>query len=50
MVAAGNDEWDFDYAPEPDTPAAYPEVLTVTAMGDSDGQPGRPARCVPGGR
>jgi subtilisin len=40
VVAAGNNEWDFDYAPEPDTPAAYPEVLTVTAMGDSDGQPG----------
>jgi hypothetical protein len=24
----------------PDTPAAYPEVLTVTAMGDSDGRSG----------
>ena len=47
VVAAGNDEWDFDYAPEPDTPAAYPEVLTVTAMADSDGQPGRPGAVVP---
>lgn len=25
---------------QPDTPAAYPEVLTVTAMADSDGRPG----------
>jgi len=40
VVAAGNDGWDFDYAPQPDTPAAYPEVLTVAAMGDSDGAPG----------
>ena len=40
VVAAGNDGWDFDYAPAPDTPAAYPEVLTVTAMGDSDGRSG----------
>lgn len=40
VVAAGNDGWDFDYAPSPDTPAAYPEALTVTAMSDSDGQPG----------
>lgn len=51
VVAAGNDGWDFDYAPEPDTPAAYPEVLTVSAMGDSDGQAGgsgaEPA-CQPG--
>ncbi len=39
-VAAGNDGWDFDYAPAPDTPAAYPEVLTVSAMGDSDGRSG----------
>ncbi|HEX8083115.1 MAG TPA: S8 family serine peptidase [Solirubrobacteraceae bacterium] len=37
VVAAGNDGWDFDYATNPDTPAAYPEVLTVTAMSDSDG-------------
>jgi hypothetical protein len=40
VVAAGNDGWDFDYAPMPDTPAAYPQVLTVTALGDSDGRPG----------
>ena len=40
VVAAGNDGWDFDYAPEPSTPAAYPEALIVTAMGDTDGQPG----------
>ena len=40
VVAAGNNGWDFDYASAPDTPAAYPEVLTVTAMGDSDGRPG----------
>jgi subtilisin family serine protease len=39
-VAAGNSGWDFDYAPAPDVPAAYPEVLTVTAMSDSDGKPG----------
>ncbi len=40
VVAAGNDGWDFDYARQPDLPAAYPEVLTVTAMGDSDGRSG----------
>ena len=40
VVAAGNDGWDFDYAPSPDVPAAYPEVLTVTAISDSDGLPG----------
>jgi subtilisin family serine protease len=40
VVAAGNDGWDFDYASAPDTPAAYPEALTVTAMSDSDGQGG----------
>ena len=40
VVAAGNSGWDFDYAPAPDTPAAYPEVLTVTAMSDSDGRGG----------
>lgn len=39
-VAAGNSAWDFDYASAPDVPAAYPEVLTVTAMSDSDGQSG----------
>jgi subtilisin family serine protease len=40
VVAAGNDGWDFDYAAAPDTPAAYPEALTVTAMSDSDGRSG----------
>ena len=40
VVAAGNSAWDFDYAPAPDTPAAYPEVLTVTAVSDSDGRAG----------
>jgi subtilisin family serine protease len=40
VVAAGNSGWDYDYAQQPDVPAVYPEVLTVTAMSDSDGQPG----------
>jgi subtilisin len=40
VVAAGNDGWDFDWPNAPDVPAAYPEVLTVTAMTDTDGQPG----------
>ncbi|HKP88983.1 MAG TPA: S8 family serine peptidase, partial [Thermoleophilaceae bacterium] len=40
VVAAGNSGWNFDYAPQPDLPAAYPEVLTVTAMSDSDGRAG----------
>jgi subtilisin family serine protease len=40
VVAAGNSGWDFDHAAQPDVPAAYPEVLTVSAMSDSDGQPG----------
>ncbi|MDX6650713.1 MAG: hypothetical protein QOJ97_2664 [Solirubrobacteraceae bacterium] len=39
VVAAGNDGWDFGAAP-PDTPAWYPEVLTVTAMSDGDGLAG----------
>ncbi len=39
-VAAGNDGWDFDYAKTPDTPAAYPEVLTVAAVSDGDGAGG----------
>jgi subtilisin family serine protease len=39
-VAAGNSAYDFDYAPAPDTPAAYPEAVTVTAMGDTDGSAG----------
>ena len=40
VVAAGNYGWDFDYASVPDVPAAYPEVLTVAAVADSDGRPG----------
>ena len=39
-VAAGNDEWDFDLSDPPVTPAAYPEVLTATAIVDVDGAPG----------
>ena len=35
-VAAGNDGRDYSE----DTPAAYDEVLTVTAASDSDGSPG----------
>jgi subtilisin len=36
VAAAGNDGADFATV----VPAAYPEVLTVTAMSDSDGSPG----------
>jgi subtilisin len=39
IVAAGNDGWDMGASP-PDVPAAYPEVLTVTAMADTDGASG----------
>ena len=39
-VAAGNSGWDFDYTWQPDLPAAYPEVVTVAAMADTDGEPG----------
>ena len=39
VVAAGNNARAFDGAITT-VPAAYPEVLTVTAMSDSDGQPG----------
>ncbi len=48
VAAAGNDGWDFDHATYPDTPAAFPEVLTVTAMADTDGLPGGvgASRCV----
>ena len=38
VVAAGNDGVDFGAARE--VPAAYPQVLTVAAMADTDGQPG----------
>jgi subtilisin len=40
VVAAGNEGWDFDFPSQPDLPAAYPQVLTVTAMADSDGKQG----------
>jgi subtilisin family serine protease len=40
VVAAGNSARAFDSASGPDVPAAYPEVLTVSAVSDSDGQPG----------
>jgi subtilisin family serine protease len=40
VVAAGNSGYDYDFAPQPDVPAAYPEVLTVTAVSDSDGLSG----------
>jgi subtilisin family serine protease len=49
-VAAGNSGRDFG-AGLPEVPAGYPEVLTVTAMSDSDGAPGSaglPPNCVPG--
>ena len=38
VVAAGNNGWDFDYTNGPNVPAVYPEVLTVTAVSDSDGE------------
>ena len=39
-VAAGNDGWAYPHATLPDVPAAYDEVVTVTAYGDSDGRAG----------
>ena len=39
VVAAGNDGWNLG-DPPPDIPASYPEVLTVSAMTDTDGRPG----------
>jgi subtilisin family serine protease len=39
-VAAGNDGWEFPHATLPDVPAAYDEVMTVTAYADSDGRTG----------
>ena len=38
-AAVGNNGWNWG-APPPDVPAWFPEVLTVTATADSDGQPG----------
>ena len=40
VVAAGNAGTDFGAAGTYEVPAAYPQVLTVTAMTDTDGQPG----------
>jgi subtilisin len=40
VVAAGNNAKPFDASGSTFVPAAYPEVLTVTAMSDSDGRPG----------
>ena len=37
VVAAGNDGWAFPHSTAPDVPSSYDEVVTVTAMGDSDG-------------
>ncbi len=37
VVAAGNDAWAFPHSTSPDVPASYDEVVTVTAMGDTDG-------------
>jgi subtilisin len=51
VVAAGNNNGPFD-GRTPFVPAAYPEVLTVTAMADGDGLPGGlggPVQCSAGG-
>ena len=40
VVAAGNDSWPYPHSSQPDVPASYDEVVTVTAMGDSDGLSG----------
>lgn len=40
VAAAGNEARAFDHARRTVVPAAYPEVLTVTAMSDTDGEPG----------
>jgi subtilisin family serine protease len=39
-VAAGNDAWPYPDSSLPDVPAAYDEVMTVTAYGDSNGLAG----------
>jgi subtilisin family serine protease len=52
VVAAGNDSGAFDDPSYPTVPAAYPEVLTVTAVEDTDGRPGTlggPPACYPYG-
>ena len=40
VVAAGNDGVDFGATSTREVPASYPQVLTVTAMNDTDGRPG----------
>jgi subtilisin family serine protease len=40
VASAGNDRRAFDDARRPTIPAAYPQLLTVTAMSDTDGEPG----------
>jgi subtilisin family serine protease len=40
VASAGNAARYFDDANQPEAPAAYPQVLTVTAMSDSDGRAG----------
>jgi subtilisin len=50
VVAAGNDHRDIAASPRA-LPAAFPEVLTVSAMSDSDGIPGgigATSSCTPG--
>ncbi|HEY8465944.1 MAG TPA: S8 family serine peptidase [Solirubrobacterales bacterium] len=44
VVSAGNLSEAFDHPDKPRTPAAYPEVLTVTAVADGDGKPGAAGR------
>lgn len=48
VVAAGNNNWNISEFPY-DVPASYPEVLTVTAMGDGNGAPGGGTNPVCGG-
>jgi hypothetical protein len=40
VVAAGNESQSIEDPLVPVAPAVYPEVLTVTAMADTDGEPG----------
>ena len=48
VVAAGSDGRAFDLTEPLVTPAAYPEVLTVTAVSDLDGVPGGAGCITPG--
>ena len=50
VVAAGNDATAFDSTANPTVPAVYKQVLTTTAVSDSNGvalPPGAPAVCPP---